>query len=112
MVLERGVKLFLDLVRRANNGEATGISYVGFVEHVHEQRFSELRGRPWAPSDVGEALRLANRVTAAAGRQRVRHGDIVIEAGMGHLHLAGGNRRTTDQRLRGMVGCPIRERIG
>lgn len=81
--LERGVDLFLDLVRRANRGVATGISYIGFIEHLHERSFAELRGRPWSQADVGEALDLAERVTVAAGgRQRVTSGDVEIEAGM------------------------------
>lgn len=80
--VERGVALFRDLVRRANKGEAIGISYKGFVEHVHDVPFATLRGREWAPSDIGDALRLADQITDADGRQRVRRGDAVIKAGM------------------------------
>ena len=41
--VERGAALFRDLVRRANEGEAIGISYKGFVEHVHGVPFATLR---------------------------------------------------------------------
>ena len=80
--VERGAALFRDLVRRANEGEAIGISYKGFVEHVHGVPFATLRGREWSQSDIADALRLADQITHAAGRQRVRRGDAVIKAGM------------------------------
>ena len=81
--VERGVELFLDLVHRANQGEAMGVSYKGFVEHVHGQDFAELKGRPWALADVGGALRLADRVTdAAGGRRRVTRAGTSIDAAM------------------------------
>ena len=80
--VDHGVTLFEELVRRANVGEAVGISYVGFVERVHGVAFAKLRGRKWSQSDVSDALRLADQVTEAAGRQSVRRGDVVIKAGM------------------------------
>lgn len=80
--VDRGVALFQDLVLRANEGEATGISYKGFVEHVHDVPFSELRGRGWSQADTGDVLRLADQITDAEGRQPIRRGDVVIEAGM------------------------------
>ena len=80
--VERGAALFRDLVRRTNAGEAVGISYKRFVEHVHGVPFATLRGREWSQSDVADALRLADQITGAAGRQLVHRGDAVIEAGM------------------------------
>ena len=74
--LERGVALFKELVRRANAGEAIGVSYVKFVERVHGVRFGELRGRKWSQSDVSDALQLADQVTEEAGRRSVRRGDV------------------------------------
>lgn len=80
--IDRGIQLLLELVRRTNDGEAIGISYIGFVEHVHGVRFHELRGRKWSQSDVSDALQLAHQITEAAGRQEVRRGAIAIHAGM------------------------------
>jgi hypothetical protein len=80
--VDRGVSLFRELVRRANAGEATGVSYKGFVEHVHGTSFAELRGRRWSRSDVSDVLHLAEQITGVAGRQAVRRGDVVIQAGM------------------------------
>ncbi len=82
MCIERGVALFRELVRRANAGEAVGISYKGFVEHVHGAPFYEVRGRPWSQSDTSDVLHLANQITGAVGRQSVRRGNVVIQAGM------------------------------
>ncbi len=78
----RGVRLFRDLVRWANAGEAVGISYKRFVEHVHGVPFDELRQRKWSQSDASDALRLAHQVTEAHGRQEVRRATVVIQAGM------------------------------
>ena len=80
--IDRGTRLFRDLVRRANAGEAVGISYKGFVEYVHSAPFAELRQRKWSQSDVSDALQLAHQVTEANGRQEVRRGTVVIQAGM------------------------------
>ena len=80
--IDRGVRLFRKLVRRANAGEAVGISYKGFVEHVHRATFDELRQRKWSQSDVADALQLAHQVTEAVGRQEVRRGEVVIQAAM------------------------------
>lgn len=80
--IDRGVHLFQELVRRANAGEALGISYKGFVEHVHGIPFEVLRQRMWSPSDAADALQLADQVTRAVGRQEVRQGNVVIRAGM------------------------------
>lgn len=82
--IDRGVRLFLKLVRRANRGEAMGISYKGFVEHVYGASFAHLHeGRRWLPSDAAYAVRLADWITTAArGRKEVRRGRIAIRAGM------------------------------
>ena len=69
-----GIRLFRELVRRANAGEAVGIGYKGFVEYVHDAPFDELRQRKWSQSDVSDALQLAHQVTEANGRQEVRRG--------------------------------------
>lgn len=82
LCVDRGVALFRELVGRVNAGEAVGISYKGFVEHVHGAPFDEVRGRPWSQSDVSDVLHLAEQITRAAGRQSVRRGDVVIQAGM------------------------------
>lgn len=83
-LVDRGVKLFRKLVDRANQGEAVGISYKSFVEHVHGVPFAELQGgRKWRPSDASNAVRLADRITtAASGRKKVRRPGVVIQAGM------------------------------
>ena len=80
--IDRGAKLFQELVCRANRGEAAGISYKGFVELVHGASFEEIRGRPWAQSDVPDVLHLAEQITGAVGRQSVTRGSVVIRAGM------------------------------
>ena len=80
--IDRGVRLFRDLVRQANSGKAVGTSYKGFVEHVHGTPFAKLRRREWSQSDVSDALRLAHQITDAAGRQEIRRGTVVIQAGM------------------------------
>ena len=80
--IDRGIRLFRELVRRANAGEAVGISYKGFVESVHDAPFDELRQRKWSQSDVSDALQLAHQVTEAIGRQEVRRGTVAIQAGM------------------------------
>ena len=81
--LQRGADLFCDLVRRANEGSAMGISYIGFVEYLDSKPFFESRGRQWARADVSEALELAKRVTASAGgRQTVSWAGVQIQAGM------------------------------
>ena len=80
--IDRGIHLFRELVRRANAGEAVGISYKGFVEYVHGAPFDELRQRSWSQSDVSDALQLARQVTEANGRTEVRRGTVSIQAGM------------------------------
>ena len=80
--VDRGAGLFRELVRRANRGEAAGISYKGFFERVHGASFEEVRGRPWAQSDVSDVLHLAEQITGAVGRQSVRRGVVEIQAGM------------------------------
>ena len=82
LCVDRGTELFRELVRRANKGEAAGISYKGFVERVHGASFDEVRGRPWSQSDVSDVLHLAKQITSAVGRQAVRRGVVVIQAGM------------------------------
>ena len=74
---------------QANWGEAVGISYKGFVEHVYGVPFAELQGgRRWLPSDTSNAVRVADRITTAAGRKKVRRQEVFIDAGMDTLHLA------------------------
>lgn len=80
--IDRGICLFNELVRRANSGEAVGISYKGFVEHVHAVPFAELRRRAWSQSDAAGALQLAHQITETAGRQEIRCESVVIRAGM------------------------------
>lgn len=80
--IDRGAELFRELVRRATRGDAVGISYKGFVERVHGASFEEVRGRPWSQSDVLDVLHLAEQITGAVGRQSVRRGNVVIQAGM------------------------------
>ena len=80
--VDRGAELFRELIRRANRGEAAGISYKGFVERVHGASFEEVRGRPWSQSDVPDVLHLAEQITDAVGRQSVKRGIVVIQAGM------------------------------
>lgn len=68
---------------RANGGEAVGISYKGFVEHVYGVPFDELQGdRRWLPSDTSNAVRVADRITTVAGRKKVRRQEVFIDAGM------------------------------
>lgn len=80
--VDRGAELFRELVRRANRGEAAGVSYKGFVARVHGASFEEVRGRPWSQSDVPDVLHLAEQITDAVGRQSVKRGIVVIQAGM------------------------------
>ena len=111
----RGVHLFRELARRANAGEAVGISYKGFVEHVHGLPFDVLRQRKWSQSDAADALQLAHQVTEAAGRQEVRHGDVVIPSGNGHIHLAEATATyQISARLEGLAplfACGVAERV-
>jgi len=82
--VERGIRLFAYLVELANRGEAVGLSYGGFIAYLHEAtEFREVAGRSFLPSDSMAAVRIASRITAAAGgRKRVARSGTAIDAGM------------------------------
>jgi hypothetical protein len=83
-IIERGKALFLELVRRANAGESVGIGYAQFVCHLYGvEKFSQVSGHRYRPSDSGFVIRLAMEVTqAAGGRQKVTKHDVTILASM------------------------------
>jgi hypothetical protein len=82
-VLDRGVKLFLHLVERANAGEAIGIGYADFVAFLYVATFAQVVGRNYLPTDSSFVVRLASLVTeAAGGRRTVTRGAATIEAAM------------------------------
>lgn len=83
-VIERGVMLFRELVRCANAGHSLGIGYADFVRWVYGSRsFAEVDGHAYVPSDSGFVIRLAQRVTeAAGGRMDVSRGGVTIACGM------------------------------
>ena len=83
LLIERGIKLLNRLVERANRGESVGVGYAQFVCCVHGvESFQEVFNRPYLPSDTAYVLRLAHRITAAAGRKRVAKNGVKLEAGM------------------------------
>ena len=83
LLIERGIKLLNHLVERANQGESVGVGYAQFVSCVHGvESFQEVFNRPFAPADTAYVLRLAHRITAAAGRKRVAKNGVTLEAGM------------------------------
>ena len=55
-----------------------GVGYAQFVCCVH----GKVLNRPYVPSDTKYVLRLAHRITAAAGRKRVTKNGVKLEAGM------------------------------
>jgi hypothetical protein len=73
LLIERGIRLLNHLVERANQedqGESVGVGYAQFVCCVHGvESFQEVFNRPYRPSDTAYVLRLAHRITAAAGRK-------------------------------------------
>ena len=83
-VLERGAALFQNLVRCANAGHSCGIGYADFVKWVYEvDRFVEVAGHDYRPTDTGYVVRLAKLVTEVAeGRQKVTKNGVTIECGM------------------------------
>lgn len=83
-VLQRGVGLFERLVASANRGQPLGVGYAQFVCLLYDiERFSDVCGRNYLPSDSGFVIRLAMLITeAAGGRRGVSVGDITIQAGM------------------------------
>ncbi len=82
--LRRGVALFRQLVALAERGEAVGVAYAQFVCLLHGvERYEQAAGRPYARADTPEILRLASRVTAAAGgRPPVSRDGVTIRVGM------------------------------
>jgi hypothetical protein len=58
--LDRGVRLFIDLVDAANKGGALGISYADFIAYLHGAgSFRDLAGRSYGPTDTGVVLAAA-----------------------------------------------------
>ena len=83
LLIERGIKLLNHLVERANQGESVGVGYAQFVCCVHGvESFQEVFNRPYRPSDTAYVLRLAHRITDAAGRKSVAKNGVPLEAGM------------------------------
>ena len=69
-LIKRGVKLLNHLVERANRGESVGVGYAQFVCCVHGVKsFQEVFNRPYTPADTAYVLRMAHRITDAAGRK-------------------------------------------
>ena len=82
--VERGVRLFMYFVEASNRGDAVGISYGAFIAYLHGvAEFRNVAGRSFLPSDSMAAVRLAWRITeAAGGRKQICRSSAVIEAGM------------------------------
>ncbi len=78
LLIERGIRLLDHLVERANRGESVGVGYKQFACCVLGKVFN----RPYAQADTKYVLRLAHRITAAAGRKRVKKNGVVLKAGM------------------------------
>ena len=78
------MRLFRYLVSLANHGHSVGISYGGFIAHLHGlSEFSEVAGRHYAPSDNPIIIGVAYTVTeASGGRQRVIRPHCSIASGM------------------------------
>jgi hypothetical protein len=83
-VLQRGIELFERLVASVNRGQPLGVGYAQFVCLLYNaERFSDVCGRNYLPSDSGFVIRLAMQITeAAGGRKDVSVDDITIQAGM------------------------------
>ena len=83
LLIERGIRLLNHLVERANQGESVGVGYRAVrLLRPRRREFSEVFNRPYRPSDTAYVLRLAHRITAAAGRKRVTKNGVMLEAGM------------------------------
>jgi len=82
--IERGVRLFTQLVEAASHAYVLGISYVGFLAYMHGvEEFREIAGRNYLPSDSGLAVDIAVNITSAAGgRKEVARSGRSIRAGM------------------------------
>jgi hypothetical protein len=84
--IRRGVRLFEYLVKKANQGNAVGISYIGFLTYLHscdEGKFSELAGRDFRQGDSSDAVCIASCVTVqAGGRKQIAGSGRSIQAGM------------------------------
>ncbi|MFO0892843.1 MAG: hypothetical protein U0790_27340 [Isosphaeraceae bacterium] len=82
-LIERGARLFNHLVDRANRGESVGVGYAQFACCVHgAERFVEIFGRPYLPSDTKYVLDLAHRVTERAGQRSVVKNGVTRDVGM------------------------------
>jgi hypothetical protein len=67
-LLSRGIRLFRHLADNANNRAAVGVSYSQLVCFVHRvERFHQVVGRSYLPSDTGYIMQFANQITEAAG---------------------------------------------
>jgi hypothetical protein len=82
--LQRGVKLFQQLVALADAGEAVGVSYAQFVCYLHGvSRYEQVMHRNYARADTPFVLQLAQQVTdSAGGRQPVSRYGVTIRVGM------------------------------
>jgi hypothetical protein len=82
--LQRGVRLFQQLVELADAGESVGVSYAQFVCHLHGvASYEKAVRRNYNRADTPLILRLAQQVTAAAGgRQPVARYGTTIRVGM------------------------------
>jgi hypothetical protein len=82
--VERGVRLFTYLAEASNRGDAVGVSYGSFIAYLHDvSEFYEVAGRNFLPPDGMAAIRLAWRITeAAGGGKKVARSETSIDAGM------------------------------
>jgi hypothetical protein len=81
--IERGRRLFRYPVDRARQGDAVGIPYGHFIAYLHGvERFRDVAGRNYLPSDSEAVIAAAWRITAELGRERIERNTCVIEAGM------------------------------
>ncbi len=84
-VIERGVRLFLDLVCCANAGHSIGIGFADFVRWVYNTNdYTAVMGRNFQDvTDSKFVIRLAQQVTkAAGGRRAVTKNGVTIQSGM------------------------------
>jgi hypothetical protein len=82
--LQRGVRLFRQLVGLADAGESVGVSYAQFVCHLYGvTRYEQAVRRKYFRADTPLILGLAGQVTAAGGgRQPVTRYGVTIRVGM------------------------------
>ena len=83
-VYTRGVALFRHLAERHAVGEALGIGYADFVAMAYGvEDFAAVAGRPFAQSDIGRTIELADQIThAAGGPVELSLGESSLNAGM------------------------------